>query len=64
MEKAVSKRVSKLKVQVTSKSNSQKTKTYEAGTSSYGKISQSIDLKSINNQADTFFCSCDCYLFR
>nr|WP_281734431.1 GBS Bsp-like repeat-containing protein [Streptococcus lutetiensis] len=54
MEKAVSKRVSKLKVQVTSKSNSQKTKTYEAGTSSYGKISQSIDLKSINNQADTF----------
>ena len=27
---------------------------YEAGTSSYGKISQTIDLKSINNQADTF----------
>lgn len=53
-EKAMSKRVSKLKVQVTSKSNPQKTKMYEAGTSSYGKISQTIDLKSINNQADTF----------
>ncbi|TDE72957.1 CHAP domain-containing protein [Streptococcus vicugnae] len=53
-EKAMSKRVSKVNLKVTSKSNPQKSKTYEAKPSSYGKISQTVDLKSINNQADTF----------
>lgn len=53
-EKAMSKRVNGLRVQVTSKSNSQKSKMYEAKTTSYGKVSQTVDLKSINNQTDTF----------
>lgn len=53
-EKAMSKRVTTLRVQVTSNSNSQKSKTYEAKTTTYGKISQVVDLKSINSQADTF----------
>lgn len=54
VEKAMSKRISKLNLKVTSKSNTQKSKTYEAKTSSYGRISQTVDLKSINNQADSF----------
>lgn len=54
VERVMSKRISKLNLKVTSKSNPQKSKTYEAKTSSYGRISQTVDLKAINNQADTF----------
>ena len=54
LKKPCQKELQLLRVQVTSNSNSQKSKTYEAKTTTYGKISQVVDLKSINSQADTF----------
>lgn len=54
LETAMSKKITKMNVSVKSKSNPNLSKTYEAKTSSYGKIYQSVDLKQLVKTADTF----------
>lgn len=53
-EKPLSKKVSRLRVQVNSKSHPHKAQTYETKPLRYGYIEQVVDVKGIQQQEDTF----------
>ena len=54
LETRMSKRIKELNLQVISKTDNQKRGYYVSKTSSYGKIRQTVDLKTINSAQDTF----------